>query len=57
MFSNGHATVTSCLFLQYYQSGWWEKCLCIFWNADYFALFTFHIQMAAYEADLECSNE
>ena len=31
-------------FLWYDQSGWWEKCLYVFWNADYFALFTFHIQ-------------
>ena len=39
--SKGHVTVTSCLFPQYDPSGWREKCLCAFWNADYFALFTF----------------
>ena len=29
------------LFPRYNPSGWWEKYLHAFWNADYFALFTF----------------
>ena len=39
-------------------SGWWGKCLRMFWNADYFDSFHFFtFKMAAYEGDSECSNE